>query len=71
MITKDNYYDLIVSGHSIEFRRLSLAPMSRLGKIVYQVHSDDYRKQVSELFKQADDAVNRFCELKRTLYNKV
>ncbi len=59
-IDPQTYENLVLSGHSVDYSRISLSPYDRLGKTWYQVHSDDYRNPYSRLFKYSDDAVDAF-----------
>jgi hypothetical protein len=62
------YASLLVTGHSIDFRRLSVSPYKRFGKEVFQVNCDDHRNLFSKFYKNVEDAIEKFVELKRDLY---
>lgn len=67
-IQKQTYADLLETGHSVDFRRLSLSPYDRLGRTYFQVHSDDYRHPFSKMYREIEDAIDEFVHLKRTMY---
>lgn len=67
-MTKQTYYDLVSTGHSIEYRRIALSPFLRFGRTVFQVHADTYKKVYSKFFKELEDAIDEFVILKRELY---
>ncbi len=67
-ITRQTYADLLDTGHSVDFKRLSLSPYVRMGRTWYQTHSDDYRRPFSQLYREIEDAIDSFIKLKRDMY---
>lgn len=63
--------ELLLKGYSIDYKRLSLSSYERMGKIYFQVHSDDYRHPHSKMFQDVVDAIRMFLQLKNDFYKKV
>lgn len=63
--------EMLDGGYDINYRKLSLSKYFRMRRTFFQVHCDDYRQQFSELYKDINDAVDKFVELKNKLYRKV
>ena len=70
MILKETYVELLEQGISLEVGQLSISPMRRFGKTVYQVHCDDYRRQFSHIHKDILDAIDEFLETKNEFYKR-
>ena len=68
MIQKETYIELLSQGVSLEVGQLSICPLRRFGKEVYQVHCDDYREQFSHIHKDIVDAVEEFLQAKGKFY---
>lgn len=66
----DIYSALLLTGHSIDFKRLSISPYFRFGKTVWQVDCDHHKKQFSKFFKEVEDAIEKFVELKKEVYTR-
>lgn len=71
MEMKQDYKAVIFSGCAIEYKKISLCDLRQvLGQYeryttgVYQVHSDNSRCKYSNIFKDIDEAVDKFIELK-------
>jgi hypothetical protein len=71
---KNDYKSVIFSGCAIESKSISLCDLRHFlpqyrGDTMgaYQVHSDNPRHKYSKIFKDIDEAVNKFVELKGLL----
>ena len=62
---KNIYKQVVLDGIALEKNRVSLSQYQRLGRVFYQVHSDNYKCRESSMFKESelDKAVDRFVEL--------
>ena len=72
METRQDYKAVIFSGCAIEYKKISLCDLRHtlsqyrnrpIG--AYQVHSDNSRCKYSNIFKDIDEAVDKFIELKK------
>ena len=57
----------LANGGYEEFKSLCIATIYRnaVGKTCYQVHCDSYRCKFSELYDEAEDAIDKFFELRK------
>lgn len=57
--------ELILDGHSVEYKGISICTITRRTRMPYQVHSDNSRCKFSQLYENLDDAIEKFNLLKR------
>ena len=74
-MSETNYYRrVLLDGCSIEYKKLSICDLRdyynfyrRRKNPIYQVHCDDSKNRFSKIYKDINDAVNIFNEIKKKL----
>ena len=70
-----NYYrNVLLDGCSIEYQRLSICDLrdyynfySKRRDPIFQVHCDNSKNRFSQIYKDVNEAVNSFIEIKKKL----
>ena len=68
------YKNVLLDGCCIEYQKLSICDLrdyynfySRRKEPIYQVHCEDSKNRFSKTYKNINEAINNFIELKRKL----
>lgn len=67
---KENLIYLLDGGFSFDFGKVSICTIHRRLGDKYQVHSEHYKCNYSELFDKPEIAVNKFFEVKKKVYGQ-
>ena len=70
-LEKTNLKAIVSDGYIVMYKNVSICDLcsqvefvSRYSSRLYQVHSDNSKHKMSETFKNIDEAVNKFLEVK-------
>lgn len=68
-MTRESIVLLLKENFDIVYKKLSIYTINRkIGGVLYQVNSEEYRRQFSKVYKDINDAVDYFLENKSEFY---